>query len=179
MGKCIKCGKETKNEYTFYSADVHSSFISSRTESRTFVSTYAVSYHNPQKHCEYMCAKCMTAKKRRISAILMIIGAIFGCMGLSVAIVSLVRNLGANMIQCAIFIMAGVAAAIFYIVARRPAAKDERLKDGDLLICDVLPKIMKTKSGRRFISPNNYESLCRRNACTPVKNENPVKLKIK
>ena len=55
MGQCIKCGRETANNYVYYSADYHSQDNSYQMGSMICTN---VKYTNINKHTEFLCSKC-------------------------------------------------------------------------------------------------------------------------
>lgn len=53
MGKCIKCGNETQNSYTYYAGDV----LNINTDKFGTTTTTKITYTNIQKQSEYLCTK--------------------------------------------------------------------------------------------------------------------------
>jgi hypothetical protein len=54
MGKCVKCGRETENQYIYYTADVEDV---NKTYSGNTVTTRTI-YNNFEKHENFLCGKC-------------------------------------------------------------------------------------------------------------------------
>ena len=58
MGKCVKCGRETKNEYGCYSADSKSN-ITEYYDAENYSERYE--YSNFEYHEDYACGKCIVS----------------------------------------------------------------------------------------------------------------------
>ena len=69
MGKCLKCGKETKASYDYFIGDIGSSYDDGIQR--------AVNYHNIEQNKGYLCYKCISKRLFTIKIIIAIIWAIF------------------------------------------------------------------------------------------------------
>ena len=117
MGKCEQCGRETTNQYNYYTADVvytdgtyddvvYKTRTGEYDDLRGVEKRYTVAYANFEKQIGFLCTACANKGK---GPVLVVIGSIFAIMGVLSAI--LVIGLGANELLALsiIFLIAGIA----------------------------------------------------------------------
>ena len=65
MGRCIKCGKETKNSYSYYTGEYQKSELLDQHYSGGKLSSYTERkfYTNVRQHSEYLCSRHVVAEQ--------------------------------------------------------------------------------------------------------------------
>ena len=152
MGKCIKCGKETANSYTYYSGEEAGRFSS---QSGNTVTTQ-INYKNLQTHSDYLCSRCGVFS----SAVGFTVGA-FCCLAFAVFLVTIaVRGNASTWIGVAMFGLFGGGMLPASVISFRDAKADRRLTgdDGAKKIINISYK-QKRHPGKRLFNPTEIQKL--------------------
>ncbi|MCL2636749.1 MAG: hypothetical protein FWD48_00110 [Oscillospiraceae bacterium] len=147
MGKCILCEKETKNNYSYFSADiidrafylheyddvyVHEKYYTSVSDTEEITFQRTTYYTNLQKHFEYLCSNHI---RKALSIVFLIAASIIFGMCILFAVFSVAFTTGENTFQDVIggwLILGIILSAPFFIsflFQRYHIKKDTRFKD--------------------------------------------------
>lgn len=168
MGTCIKCGKETQNQYLCYSADMLGQVVRSNPATRTKTTT--TTYCHFQQHQAYVCNECIHNKGAMRRSIVMFIILLFVGIGLSLFIAFNLPKFFAPFSTSVLFPL-GMTALSFggaytllrsYLLAAKDRKTDKRKDDDSKYYSGsiaLIRMLQNQNSERTYFTPSKFAAL--------------------
>ena len=168
MGKCIRCGKETQNQYICYSADIIGQSVERNRAAKTKTTT--TSYGNFQQHQAYVCNECIYKTGTMGLSMVMSIVLLFVGIGLLLLIIFNISDFF-NPFSASIFLALGFAALSLggsyklfrsYLLAGKERKTDNRKADDSKYYSGsfALIKMLQEQNPKRaYFTPSTFASL--------------------
>lgn len=168
MGKCIRCGKETQNQYICYSADIIGQSVERNRAAKTKTTT--TSYNNFRQHQAYVCNECIYKTETMGLSMVMSIVLLFVGIGLLLLIIFNISDFF-DPFSASIFFPLGFAVLSFggsyklfssYLLAGKERKTDNRKADDSKYYSGsfALIKIMQGQNPKRaYFTPSAFASL--------------------
>lgn len=168
MGKCIRCEKETQNQYVCYSADIVGQSVERNRVAKTETTT--TSYGNFRQHQAYVCNECIYKTGTMALSIVMSIVLLFVGIGFLLLIIFNISDFF-NPFSASIFLALGFVALSFggsyklfhsYLLARKERETDNRKDDDSKYYSGsfALIKMLQEQNPKRaYFTPSAFASL--------------------
>jgi hypothetical protein len=155
MGQCIKCGKETYNQYTYYSGDVEDYSV---TKSGNILTT-KTKYTNIETRSSFLCTNCFASQYLPWFKYVFISIALFALASF-LFYLSIITKLGILAIICIILLFFSILLAIASILIYRQQRNDhdKRVSDDDGANW-LITEAKKTAPQREYFIPSEYKKL--------------------